>query len=532
MPVLQRTAIAFAFVMLSAGAATASMSNIYIAQSAAGAANGADCEDALAVTFFNTAANWGTGAAQIGPGTTVHLCGTFTGSAGATELTIRGSGASGNPVVVQFESGAKLEAPYWSTSGAIACSGQDYITIDGNNVGSIENSNNGTDLTYQNASDGIVFSSCSNVEVKNLTVDNLYQRVNDTSSNGVNTYAIYFGPGCNHIKVDGDTVFMSRDLIFVAYSTATDVQIFNNTLDHSSWMIVLGDNNTNSSLSGTYIFANLLGPHFNEWLDTAQTMHGDGIMVFAANSGSTATAQIYNNYIQSDMCSTSGVNCTGYIYVQGNAGTDIFNNVLLNTTSSGPGPEAQVVIRGNSPGPAPSNNSVYNNAFVGFPQTTAIKNGGGLVGTGLTIENNIFSSVGYGYVIGPNSLGSIGAANNNDFYGVGTIAADNADSGPDNTFVTLASWQTQGFDASSTTGNPNLSASYVPQSGSAAVGRGANLTSLGITALDKDKAGVARAPSGVVCVIGIPGCWDAGAYQETLTAVGPAAPTLLTASAH
>ena len=54
--------------------------DVYIAQSAAGTANGADCADAKAASFFNTISNWGTGAGQIGAGTTVHLCGTNTAS--------------------------------------------------------------------------------------------------------------------------------------------------------------------------------------------------------------------------------------------------------------------------------------------------------------------------------------------------------------------------------------------------------------------------------------------------------------------
>ena len=42
------------------------------------------------------------------------------------------------------------------------------------------------------------------------------------------------------------------------------------------------------------------------------------------------------------------------------------------------------------------------------------------------------------------------------------------------------------------------------QSGSAAIGKGANLTSLGITALNSDAAGTARPSSGG---------WDIGAFQ-------------------
>ena len=67
-------------------------SSLYIAQALSGTADGSSCVNAKAVGFFNNAVNWGTGAGQIGPGTTVHLCGTFTGTAGSTMLTFQGSG--------------------------------------------------------------------------------------------------------------------------------------------------------------------------------------------------------------------------------------------------------------------------------------------------------------------------------------------------------------------------------------------------------------------------------------------------------
>ena len=97
-------------VMLLAGgmlltASYARANDIYLAQGGSGAANGADCADAFSTSFFNSGSNWGSGQSQIGPGTTVHLCGTITGSAGSTGLTFQTGGASGRPIVLVFESG-------------------------------------------------------------------------------------------------------------------------------------------------------------------------------------------------------------------------------------------------------------------------------------------------------------------------------------------------------------------------------------------------------------------------------------------
>lgn len=185
--ILKKVLLALACLTLMTISSHASATNIYIAQSSAGAANGADCADAKPVSFFNASGNWGSGSAQIGPGTTVHLCGTFTGAAGSTMLTIQGSGASGSPVTILFESGAQLNAPYWGGNpfgnggAAIVCGGQNYILVDGGTNGVIQNTANGSaSLGYPNqqGSQGIQIQSCNNVEIRNLTINNIYVHAN------------------------------------------------------------------------------------------------------------------------------------------------------------------------------------------------------------------------------------------------------------------------------------------------------------------------------------------------------------------
>src|SRR5258708_23135164 len=126
-------------------------SDIYISQSGTG--NGTSCGSPLSAAWFNTAANWGTGSGQIGPGKTVHLCGTFTGTAGSTMLTAHGSGTSGNPITILFEPGAVLTAPYWSSTGGLVLSGQSWIVVNGDigggRQGIIQSTDNGSNRTYQ-----------------------------------------------------------------------------------------------------------------------------------------------------------------------------------------------------------------------------------------------------------------------------------------------------------------------------------------------------------------------------------------------
>ena len=51
--------------LILARPAQASLANVYIGQTATGAGTGASCSNAIAVAFFNTSSNWGTGSSQV-----------------------------------------------------------------------------------------------------------------------------------------------------------------------------------------------------------------------------------------------------------------------------------------------------------------------------------------------------------------------------------------------------------------------------------------------------------------------------------
>jgi hypothetical protein len=116
----------------------AQANNVYIAQIAAGSANGSSCSSAYAVNYFNSPANWTSGTPtgeQIGPGTTVHLCGVFSVPAGASNfLEFQGNGAKGKPVTLLFGPGAVLSSPYWS-GPAINLRGKSYVTVESQKSG-------------------------------------------------------------------------------------------------------------------------------------------------------------------------------------------------------------------------------------------------------------------------------------------------------------------------------------------------------------------------------------------------------------
>ena len=161
----------------------AKANNIYIAQNAAGTKDGSSCANAQVYTFFNNSGNWGTGKTIV-PGTTVHLCGTISGlnplsgagGGGHGILTFQGSGTSGSPITLLFESGASLQANYLGSdsSAAILTHSNSWITIDGGTNGFIQDNDNGSDLANHASSLAVDFAGCSNCEFKNLTISNLY----------------------------------------------------------------------------------------------------------------------------------------------------------------------------------------------------------------------------------------------------------------------------------------------------------------------------------------------------------------------
>lgn len=509
-----------------------SLTNVYISQSGAGAMTGVDCADAEPVTFFNTAGNWGTGAAQIGPGTEVHLCGTFTGSSGATMLTIQGSGSSGNPVIIHFETNAQLNAPYWgdnpdsTTTGAIVCNGFNYITIDGGTNGIIQNTANGTSLANQHASTEMNSTSCSNVEIENLTLANAYVKTSISDENfaggGVTELKVFGG---SHIKVHNITGYQSRNVFSFAYVSDTDWEIYSNNLDHACHVFEMGDDSGGDTISSVSIHDNTLGPHQYIWQDPATNCHGDGLGPLSAfNSNSEwSNSSFYNNTITSDMCADLAVspNCTAPVFFTGYFnGINFFNNVVAYVdTGSGMGNGESLIrfgIAGTSnPLSKMINFNVLNNTF----------DGGNLSGNityktdansspSFVIKNNIYQNVGWVYVEVPCQWTDWNSLDYNDFHNISNnVAGDCAGPGGGTQYNTLANWQTATIaggahpDLNSITGNPSLNTSYIPQTGSAAIGTGANLCSLSITALDYDHGGYARpCPSGA---------WTMGAWNAT-----------------
>lgn len=523
--------VALAFVMLFAVSAFGTTR--FIAQSAGTFSGGTACngQTTLTVTAWNGITN--------SAGDVNYICGTITFSAGSNGLVARGSGSSGSPVQLIFDTGAILQSPAFggspggSVGGALVFNGVNYWTINGQNTGTIQNTADGTpgqttcvsgSCTVNQNTVGIWISNATGVTVQNLTVRNIYMDKNGAGSwsDAGYTTDVWIGGPASAITLSGSTLNDAHTGIWAGFDNGTITGLTigpSNTVDHHAWGISWANGNSSSGTSSTgSIYGNSIG-NFSDWnLSGNNGWHTDGIITYTYNLASF-TPYVYNNYFYGDLDGGTGAG-TAHISVGTVYGADatngtgsgyVFNNVIDMTgnthCAAGMWDQGKTV-------------SFYNNTVIG-PSSCSTGTSIGIMieSTAATLENNIFSTL--SQMIG--GYGTVGAdiavSNDNVFYNcLSTCFGFGDGAGPN--YSTLSSLQTAtGLDKGSSAGDPKLT-SFVPQAGSSATGLGANLTSLNVAALDLDKASVQRPASGA---------WDAGAYQDPPASV-VAPPSGLTAA--
>jgi len=522
---------------------TALAADFYVSQSGTG--GGTSCSDTLSVTWFNTGSNWAnpkvTG--KVGPGDTVHLCGTFTFPANgnpnnpADLLVIPGSGSSGSLITVKFETNAIVQSPAFSTSGGLDCNYyfgcHGYIVIDGGTNGLIQATNNGSaslGFGYQIDGNGVFVAGwnghpVTNVEIKNLTVQHIYQHDGSPSSSDAiseNGSAIAVTGGSN-IHIHNNVAGGQRQGIafsFSGWSGLSGLEIDHNTVtDMCFGILVVSGGGATDSLSNPLIHDNEItnwdnykcpatsGSGYCTYANAhgLDPYHKDGIIVWTPQGNSNPfQVYVYNNYIHGDLTPGS----TAFVYGTWGGGSGacvvptqlyVFNNLFVSTANI-----TEVATRDDLCSFSPvvtGPHFYYNNTFVGTDTSNAnLLAVNGLPGN--TVENNVFTTT--NAVLSYNA--TITTSNYNVFFNTGSQIVE----GPGANY-TLAQWQGMGYDLNSVTTNPNLTADYTLGSGSSAVGLGANLTSLctgSLAALCTDKAGNPRPATGA---------WDAGAYQFSAT---------------
>ena len=494
--------------------------DFYIAAKQAGTGSGTGCSTAKPSTWFNTGTSWGTGATQIGPGTIVHLCGAFTGTAGQQLLLVRGNGTSTSPITIKFETNAVLTAPYWSSQGAISVVGRSYVVIDGGTNGLIKNTANGTGRGYAQDTRAIYAPSCTGCVIKNLTIADLYVRtsISDLAVKQTAVNCVYW-LNSHNITITHVTCH-DAGWAFTGYGnnfTLSYCNIYN--IDHG---LAFGPQGTNSGFS---IHDNHIHDYV-KWDSTTNAYHHDGLHIWGQNGGIATNGVIYNNIFDGD----SGVNITAHIYLQDSIkNVSVYNNVFLvpyNRTINSLW-FSGITQAGVLPGGPATGNSAYNNF---------IRTGGHLHGAAIfamaqsnfTAINNVLlggnadiSFQGGGYL-------STAGINNNIYQDLWADGASlNAFNYQGHNYHDLASWQAACHCDSRSKLVPasKINASSLGQllSGSVAVSAAANLLNISsgsLSALSKDKVGAARQLSGN---------WDAGAYKFGSTPL-PSSPAGLSAT--
>ena len=285
---------------------------LFLSQNGGGSGSGADCADAKPVSFFNTAANWGSAAGKIGPGVTVDLCGTI-----SSPLTVQGSGVSGSPVTVFWEPGATLSAPDWTGSGAINTNGNSYITLDGGNNGtSIQATADGTGMADQGvASKGISASRCNGCTFENLTIANLYVHTStsDASVDQTSDNAIKWS-GSNVTVADNTVHDVGWALWFSGGTGDTNEQIYGNNVYNIDHGIIIAPPAT--SIGNVFVFANHIHDLAN-W-DCGGGCHHDPIHCFGSENGVLYSGfYIYDNLFDGSWGSAT----SSATFIEGNFGS-------------------------------------------------------------------------------------------------------------------------------------------------------------------------------------------------------------------
>lgn len=478
----------------------------YVAQTDAGNANGTSCANANALADLT----WGTGN-NVTAGDTLHLCGTITST-----LTIGASGSDGSPIAIIFEDNAKFSAAYWGLNGAITITNKNYITIDGNDVGVIEATANGTELANQQDGKGIYINGGSNVNVRNLTIKDLYVRTPDSSD--ANKYQ-------KAIQVqNADSVTLSNliieDAYYAIYAYASSanksvLNINNNDISRVSTGIVAAlDGNVNYSdisihdnrLYDFYVWDGCWGSCTlqSEW------HHNDGIHTWGNFSGNTVgPVYIYNNEIRGDF----GEHTSSFIFISDyTTPVTIYNNLIYTTAEL---PKDGFITLGSYKTGAVA--YVYNNTVKGAGSGNTGGNGVYLSnanGSIVDIKNNIFTNC---YIGLYDSQGESSITADNNIYYLMT-----AQGRLGNVYYgTLSTWRNAlggcpnaGNECAGISADPRLvsSSDFSLQTDSPAINAGADLSEYFTT----DILGNTRS-----------GNWDIGAYEYTGAAdtIAPAAPS-------
>jgi hypothetical protein len=370
------------------------------------------------------------------------------------------------------------------------------------------------------ASVGINALGCTGCTFENLTIANLYQHTSssDTSVDQTQDNAIRF--------------------------SGSDLTIANNTIHDVGWalyaewrngdanMSIHGNNisDTDHAFASTSSFAGgSIGPlafydnnlhNYADWDTSNDAYHHDGIHCYTSDSGAGPSHYTGFYIYDNTFGGATGNNMTAQIFMEGGSGSGatpcadasspiwVFNNIGSVSTDVNNGVFG---IFSGTP-------HVLNNTLTGADTTGGIGYSTNSDATGETFENNVVQTA--NQVINTSRSYFSGGYPNNNIYANG---GSNAFVCGSNFYQStqFSGWQScmSADGSSSYHASAGLSSSGVPQSGSPALGAGANLTSQctgALSALCTTYTGPAATGTAGTTTTGTTrpttGTWNAGAY--------------------
>lgn len=481
--------------------------DIWVAESSSGSADGSSSNNAAAVSFFNTAGNWGDGAGKISAGDTVRLVGTFT-----TAITAQGSGVSGSPITVSFQPGAKFSKASWS-GNVITLTGRSNIIISGGAtgriggasgneslaVGVIESTDNGTGLGNTNDAVGVYANPGQFITVKDLVFRDLYVRTSgsETLGYGIGVYLRWNGGATPSDLTVSNCVFQNMVTgVGMTYGPgSSNFTMVHCTARNVNWGGFVGDHGSGATMDGVLVDGNYFHS-FTNWYQPGTQFHHNGFYAWAESGGSIVNVTMRKNLIGPGFYFGDPVSATSGLFVSGSGAVGenlIYNNVFVEGTNDAPSNGLVFVWPGSN-----AVTRIYNNTFIGGGSGNAMQLYGGRGTAGqqqFFVQNNFAQAKTFINVANSATI-SLVASNDhgwNLISGQEYSTSTNASS----SFKTLAQWQALGFDTTSTNTAPLLDG-YTLEAGSPLIGAGTDLSAF----FTDDFTGSPRVAP-----------WDIGAYE-------------------
>src|SRR5579863_2407 len=481
----------------------------YVSQAGGSFSGGTNCngQTAISVATLSTTAQ--------SAGDINWLCGTITSG-----FTIDGGGSNGNPIVFNWDTGARVSLTFGQI---INMNSESYVLFDGQvacgpstacatveaanptgyatgQAGIIKATANGSALANQNTQTQ-AFYGCNpctgTVEIRNLIIRNLYQHTSasDTTANADSGNFVYqcssaLSACTGTLSIHDNNIHDTGNALSMEKFTSATVKVFNNEFWHNNWAL----ENSGTGTRTMFFYGNHCHDASNWDTGVSDTFHHNCIHSYMNTASDMTDLYIYNNRSDGNWgtcCTTSNFL---FIETAPPANAYVFNNVVI-----------QQCLNSNPAISTRTQNSgagfvlLANNTFLGCATTSSNVNAIDLYGTSITAENNAIENYGQYVVTGAsatfttldyNFYGGIGMSGNSPWQcgasGDANFAAWQSSCSGDTHGGKLSS-----LGVNSSTGAPNI--------GSGLLGVGVNLSSSAsgnLAPLQNDINGIPRPASG------------------------------------